>query len=159
MICGGQAIEVHVARVALVPHAADADLRLLQIHVGQADAVEHRLRRALAAGLSDARRVFVEHVCRVRRVGSPAQRNPARERSKDSARAGSARAAVGPARADPPTSDGCGLRELHGIEERHHVPQLGADDLDRMIAIRLAQFLEVRLPGLVLRDPLLRELA
>jgi hypothetical protein len=51
---GGQAIEVHVARVALVPHAADADLRLLQIHVGQADAVEHRLRRALAARLGDA---------------------------------------------------------------------------------------------------------
>ena len=55
----GQPIEVHVAGVALVPHAADADLRLLQVGVGQADAVEHRLRRALAAGLGDARRVFV----------------------------------------------------------------------------------------------------
>ena len=57
-VCG-QPIEVHVAGVALVPHAADADLRLLQIGVGQADAVEHRLRRALAARLSDAGGVFV----------------------------------------------------------------------------------------------------
>ena len=55
-----QAIEVHVAGVALVPHAADADLRLLQVRVGQADAVQHRLRRALAAGLGDARGVFVQ---------------------------------------------------------------------------------------------------
>jgi hypothetical protein len=51
---------VHVAGVALVPHAADADLCLLEVGVGQADAVEHRLRRTLAAGLSDARRIFVQ---------------------------------------------------------------------------------------------------
>src|SRR4030095_16606539 len=27
--------------------------------------------------------------------------------------------------------DGCRLRQLHRIEERHHVAQLGSDDLDR----------------------------
>jgi hypothetical protein len=51
---GRQPVEMHVAGVALVPHAADADLGLLQIGVGQADAVQHRLRRALAARLGDS---------------------------------------------------------------------------------------------------------
>ena len=47
----GEVVEVHVAGVALVPHAGDADLRLVHVLVGQAGAVEHRLRRALRLGL------------------------------------------------------------------------------------------------------------
>src|SRR5687768_2727256 len=55
--------------------------------------------------------------------------------------------------------DGRRLRELDRVEEWHHVAQLGADDLHRMIAILFAHPLEVRAAGLVLVDPLLRELA
>ena len=49
-----QIVEVHVAGVALVPHAGDADLRLVHILFGHAGPVEHGLRRPLRAGLSDA---------------------------------------------------------------------------------------------------------
>ena len=52
--------QVHVAGVALVPDAADADLRLVHVGFGQAGAVEHRLRRALALGLGDSATVSVE---------------------------------------------------------------------------------------------------
>ena len=53
--------EVHVAGVALVPHAGDADLRLLHVGFGQAGAIEHGLRGPLAFGLRDAGTEFVEH--------------------------------------------------------------------------------------------------
>ena len=55
----GKPIEVHVAGVALVPHATDADLRLLQVRIGQAGAVQHGLGRTLAAGLGDAGGILV----------------------------------------------------------------------------------------------------
>ena len=52
--CAGEIVEVHVARVALVPAARDADLRLVHVGFGEARRVEHGLRRALALGLRDA---------------------------------------------------------------------------------------------------------
>ncbi len=55
----GEAVEMHVAGVAFVPHAADAHLRLLQVRIRQADAVQHGLRRALAAGLRHAGGILV----------------------------------------------------------------------------------------------------
>ena len=56
----GQLVEVHVAGVALVPDAGDADLRLLHVGFGQARGVEHGLRGALRFGLRDPRAVFVQ---------------------------------------------------------------------------------------------------
>ena len=56
----GQVEQVHVARVALVPHAGDADLRLLHVGFGHAGGVEHGLRGALRFGLRDVGAVFVE---------------------------------------------------------------------------------------------------
>jgi hypothetical protein len=50
----GQVEQVHVAGVALVPHAGDADLGLVHILFGEPGAVEHRLRGALRSGLGDA---------------------------------------------------------------------------------------------------------
>ena len=57
---GSQVAEVHVAGVALVPHAGDADLRLVHVVVGHAGAVEHGLRGTLRFGLGDVAAVFVE---------------------------------------------------------------------------------------------------
>ena len=56
----GEAEQVHVAGVPLVPHRGDADLRLAEVGVGEADPVEHGLRGALRLGLRDARAVLVE---------------------------------------------------------------------------------------------------
>lgn len=56
----GEAEEVHVAGVALVPDGGDADLGLGHVIVGEADAVEDGLRGALRLGLGDARAVLVE---------------------------------------------------------------------------------------------------
>ena len=56
----GQVEQVHVAGVALVPDAGDADLRLVHVLVGQAGAVEHRLRRPLRFRLRDARAELVQ---------------------------------------------------------------------------------------------------
>ena len=50
----GEIEQVHVAGVALVPDAGDADLRLVHVLLGQAGGVEHRLRRALRFRLGDA---------------------------------------------------------------------------------------------------------
>ena len=57
---GGQVQQVHVARVALEPHAGDADLRLLHVVFRHAGGVEHGLRGALRFGLRDLTAVFVE---------------------------------------------------------------------------------------------------
>ena len=59
---GGQVQQVHVAGVAFVPNARDADLRLLHVVVGHPRAVEHRLRGTLRLGLGNVAAVFVEHV-------------------------------------------------------------------------------------------------
>ena len=56
----GEAEQVHVAGVPLVPHRGDADLRLAEVGVGEADPVQHRLWGALRLGLRDARAVLVE---------------------------------------------------------------------------------------------------
>jgi hypothetical protein len=56
----GEAEQVHVAGVALVPDRRDADLRLAEVGIGEADAVEHGLRGALRLGLGDAGAVLVE---------------------------------------------------------------------------------------------------
>ena len=56
----GEAEQVHVAGVPLVPHGGDPDLRLAEVGVGEADAVEHGLRGALRLGFGDARAVLVE---------------------------------------------------------------------------------------------------
>lgn len=56
----GEAEQVHVAGVPLVPYGGDAHLRLAEVGVGEADAVEHGLRRPLRLGLGDARAVLVE---------------------------------------------------------------------------------------------------
>jgi hypothetical protein len=45
---GGQVQQVHVAGVAFVPDAADADLRLVHVLGRHPGAVQHRLRGALA---------------------------------------------------------------------------------------------------------------
>ena len=58
---GGQLVEVHVAGVALVPHARNADLRLVEIGRLETGAEEHRLRGALRAGLRDAGTVAVQN--------------------------------------------------------------------------------------------------
>ena len=50
--CAARSMQVHVAGVALVPDAGDADLRLVHVLVGQAGGVEHRLRGALRLGLA-----------------------------------------------------------------------------------------------------------
>ena len=57
---GREVQQVHVARVALEPHAGDADLRLLHVVFGHAGGVEHGLRRALRFGLRDLTAVFIE---------------------------------------------------------------------------------------------------
>lgn len=56
----GELEQVHVAGVPLVPDGGDPDLRLAEVGVGEADAVEHGLRRPLRLGLRDARAVLVE---------------------------------------------------------------------------------------------------
>ncbi len=56
----GEGVEVHVAGVAFVPDAGDADLRLLHVFVGHAGAIEHGLAGALALGLGDVAAVFIE---------------------------------------------------------------------------------------------------
>ena len=56
----GEVVEVHVAGVALVPDAGDADLGLVHVLGRQAGAIEHGLAGALALGLRDAAAVFVE---------------------------------------------------------------------------------------------------
>ncbi len=50
----GEVVQVHVAGVALVPDAGDADLGLVHVLFGQAGAVEHGLRGPLRLGLRDA---------------------------------------------------------------------------------------------------------
>ena len=56
----GEVVEVHVAGVAFVPDAGDADLRLVHVVFGQAGGVEHGLRRALGFGLGDDAAVAVQ---------------------------------------------------------------------------------------------------
>lgn len=56
----GELEQVHVAGVPLVPDGGDPDLRLAEVGVGEAYAVEHGLRRPLRLGLRDARAVLVE---------------------------------------------------------------------------------------------------
>ena len=56
----GQFQQVHVACVAFVPHAADADLPLVHVVGGHPRPKQHRLRRPLALGLSDSAAVLVE---------------------------------------------------------------------------------------------------
>ncbi len=51
---GGQLVQVHVARVPLVPHTGDADLGFLHVGLGQPGPVKHGLAGPLAAGLGDA---------------------------------------------------------------------------------------------------------
>ena len=51
---GRQPVEVHVAGVALVPHARDPDLRLVEVSRLQTGTEEHGLRGSLRAGLRDA---------------------------------------------------------------------------------------------------------
>ena len=106
---------------------------LLQVGLGQADAVEHRLRGPLAAGLGDARRVFVHGSKRWAASTRPAPEHAAC------------------------TEDGCGscTGSRNGIMPR----RLRADDLDRMVTSCVAHRLEVRHAVLVLRNPLLGELA
>ena len=53
-------VQVHVAGVALPPHAGDADLGLLHILVGKADAVEHGLGADLGAHLGELAAVLVQ---------------------------------------------------------------------------------------------------
>ena len=57
---GRQVEQVHVAGVAFVPDAGDADLGLVHVLLGQAGAVEHRLGGALGFGLGDSRAIAVE---------------------------------------------------------------------------------------------------
>ena len=54
-----QIVQMHIAGVAFIPDAGDADLRLVHIRVGQAGAVQHGLRRTLGFGLGDAGTVAV----------------------------------------------------------------------------------------------------
>lgn len=56
----GELEQVHVAGVPLVPDGGDPDLRLVEVGIGEADAVEHGLRRPLRLGLRDARAVLIE---------------------------------------------------------------------------------------------------
>ena len=65
----GEGIEVHVAGVAFVPDAGDADLRLLHVGFGHAGAIEHGLAGALRLGLGDVAAVFIEHGFRLGRTG------------------------------------------------------------------------------------------
>ena len=101
LTCAGQPIEVHVARVALVPHAADADLRLLQIGVGQAGAVQHRLRRPLAARLRDPRAVSCSAPCHSRPLPDRTAHRAGSGASPDRGTASSPRSRA------PTTSIGC----------------------------------------------------
>ena len=55
-----QRVQVHVAGVALVPHAHDAHLGLVEVGGLETGAEEHRLRGALRAGLRDAGTVAVQ---------------------------------------------------------------------------------------------------
>ena len=50
-----QAEKVHIAGVALKPHAGDPDLRLIHIFFAQSGGIEHGLRRALRFRLRDLR--------------------------------------------------------------------------------------------------------
>ena len=53
-------VEVHIARVAVVPDAGNPDLCLIHVFTGHAGGVEHGLRGPLRTGLSDSGAVFVE---------------------------------------------------------------------------------------------------
>ena len=55
----GEVEQVHVAGVAFVPDAGDADLGLVHVGLGEAGGVEHGLRRALRFWLGDAGGVLV----------------------------------------------------------------------------------------------------
>src|SRR5262249_43807589 len=57
---GRELEQVHVAGVAVVPDAGDADLRLAHVLGGEAGTVEHGLRGALRFGLGDVAAVDVE---------------------------------------------------------------------------------------------------
>src|SRR5207244_3510845 len=48
---------------------------------------------------------------------------------------------------------------LAGRDPRHHAPQLGPDDLDRMLPVVLPQLVEALPTGVVLLDPLVGEAA
>src|SRR5690606_11051918 len=56
----GEAVEVHVAGVALPPVRHDADLRLVEIFLAQTRGVEHGLGDALREGLGDAAAVSIQ---------------------------------------------------------------------------------------------------
>lgn len=58
----GEAEQVHVAGVALVPDRGDPDLGLREVVIGEADAVEDGLGATLRLGLGDAGAVLVELV-------------------------------------------------------------------------------------------------
>jgi len=55
-------VQVHVAGVALVPHAADTDLRLIHVLFGHASTVEHRLGGALAFRLRNPAAELIERL-------------------------------------------------------------------------------------------------
>ena len=57
---GGQIHQVHIARIAFVPHAADADLSFVHVGPVHAGGVKHGLRRALRRGLSNSTAVFID---------------------------------------------------------------------------------------------------
>ena len=57
---GGKFVQMHVAGIAIVPEAGNADLRLVHIGFGQAGGVQHRLRNTLLSRLGDLAAVTVE---------------------------------------------------------------------------------------------------
>jgi len=56
----GEAEEMHVACVSLIPDRGDADLRFRHVLLGESYAVENRLRRALRLRLRDSGTVLVQ---------------------------------------------------------------------------------------------------
>mmetsp|Transcript_4140 Transcript_4140/g.26161 ORF Transcript_4140/g.26161 Transcript_4140/m.26161 type:complete len:300 (+) Transcript_4140:1568-2467(+) len=83
----GQVHEMHVARIAFIPHRRDAHLGFVQIFWLQSRRIQHRLARALRLGLRDVRAVLVQlrlrrRLRRVRRAGMRlarlAHRHPAK---------------------------------------------------------------------------------
>jgi len=56
----GEAEQVHVAGVPLVPDAGDAHLRLVHVLGREARAIEHRLRSPLAFGLGNTAGELIE---------------------------------------------------------------------------------------------------
>ncbi len=57
---GCQLIQVHIARVAFVPHAGDANLCFLHVVFSQTRAIEHSLRSALRLLLCNASTVCIQ---------------------------------------------------------------------------------------------------